>query len=105
MLRFSSPSPAKRSIFCHRRGIENLVCCLEAGGQNFFHQTPGRRPPHFSGLRVNTVALGWGDGTPNERAVSSFHDEVVVVVDRSLLRTRDLADLAADWSKVMSIWC
>ena len=36
-----------------------VICFLCTSGQMFFSQTPSRRPPHFTGRRVNTVSLGW----------------------------------------------
>ena len=35
-----------------------------------FFQTPGRRPPHITGLCVNSVTIGWV-GAPSERAPRS----------------------------------
>ena len=45
-----------------------VVCFLYTSGQMFFSQTPGRCPPHITGLCVNSVTLGWA-GAPNERAL------------------------------------
>ena len=43
----------------------------------FSSQTPGRRPPHITGRRVNTaVTLGWV-GAPNGRIPFRFYDAVV----------------------------
>ena len=53
----------------------------------FFSQTPGRRPPHITGLRVNSVTLGWV-GALNERALFRYHDPIAVFADRCLTRTR-----------------
>ena len=55
-----------------------------------FCETPGRRPPHITGRRVNTVTLEWV-GAPNERALFRFLDAVVGFVDRCLSRTQNLA--------------
>ena len=52
----------------------------------YFSQTPGRRPPHITGLRVNSVTLGWV-GAPNERAPFRFHDAIADFADRCLTRT------------------
>ena len=52
-----------------------------------FSQTPGRRLPHITGVRVNAVTLGW-IGAPNERARFRFYDAVVGFFDRCLTRTR-----------------
>ena len=84
----SLPKFEKMSDCCHRRGID-IVCrlFLFTSGQMFFSQTPGRRPPHITGLRVNSVTLGWV-GAPNERAPSRFHDTMAVFTDRCLTRTR-----------------
>ena len=41
------------------------------------YQTPGRRPPHFTGRLMDTVTLAWA-GAPNERAPFRFHVAVVV---------------------------
>ena len=54
-----------------------------------FCETPGRRPPHITGRRVNTVTLEWV-GAPNERALFRFLDAVVGFVDRCLSRTQNL---------------
>ena len=53
----------------------------------FFSQTPGRRPPYITGLRVNSVTLGWV-GAPNERAPLRVHDAIAVFSARCLTRTR-----------------
>ena len=45
-----------------------VVCFLYTSGQMFLSQTPGRCPPHITGLCVNSVTLGWA-GAPNERAL------------------------------------
>ena len=59
-----------------------VICFLYTGGQ-----TPGRRPPYTTGLRVNSVALGWV-GAPNERAPLRVHDADAVFSTRCLTRTR-----------------
>ena len=64
-----------------------VICFLYTSGQIFFSQTPGRRPPHITGLRVNSVTLGWV-GAPNERAPFRFHDAIAFFADRCLTRTR-----------------
>ena len=53
----------------------------------FFSQTPGRRPPYITGLRVNSVTLGWV-GAPNEHAPLRVHDAIAVFAARCLTRTR-----------------
>ena len=58
--------------------------------QMSLYQTPGRRPPPFTGRFVSTVTRGWV-GASNERAPFRFHDAVVGFVDRCLSRTRNLA--------------
>ena len=86
------PQPEKMSIFCHRRRIEislSPVFYIPAA-KCFFLKTPGRRPPHITGLRVNSVILRWV-GAPNERAPFRFHGAVVGFVARCLSRTRNLA--------------
>ena len=60
-----------------------VVCFLYTSGQVSFSETPGRRPPHIAGLRVNSVTLGWV-GAPNERALFRFNDEIVVFADRDV---------------------
>ena len=47
----------------------------------FFSQTPRRRSPHITGLRVNPLTLGCV-GAPNERALFGFHDAIAVFADR-----------------------
>ena len=95
----SSPKPPKRSIFCHRRGIENFCRLFSTHPwKMFLYQTPGRRPPFITGRVVNTVTRGWV-GAPNERAPFRIHDAVVGFVDRCLsglgispLRIKHLAE-------------
>ena len=58
----------------------------------FFSQTPGRRPPYITGLRVNSVTLRWVR-VPNERAPLRVHDAITVFAARCLTRTR-IADQA-----------
>ena len=53
----------------------------------FFSQTPGRRPPYITGLRVNSVTLG-RVGAPNEHAQLRVHDAIAVFAARYLTRTR-----------------
>ena len=64
-----------------------VICFLHTSGQMFFSQTPGRRPPYITGLRVNSVTLGWV-GAPNERAPLRVHDAIAVFSIRCLTRTR-----------------
>ena len=45
-----------------------------------FSQTLGRRPPHITGRRVNTVSLRWV-GSPKERASFRVHDVVIGFVE------------------------
>ena len=98
----SSPKPEKRSPFCIRRGIEIFfVCFLHTDGQNvFFYQTAGRRPPHLTGRRVDTVILGWVGG-PNERAPFRFMTKSLVLstdvcsgLAISPLRVKQFAELS-----------
>ena len=87
----SLPKPEKCLIFAVGDGsILFVICSLHTSGQMFFSQTPGRRPPCMTGLRVNSVTLGWV-GAPNERTPFRLHDAVVGFLDRCLSRTRDLA--------------
>ena len=72
----SSPKPEKRSIFCHRRRIENLCRLFSTQQRPNVYQTPGRRPPPIIGRFVNTVTRGWV-GAPNGRAPFRFHGAVV----------------------------
>ena len=53
------------------------------------YHTPGQRPPHITGHRVNTVTLGWV-GAPSERTPFRVRDAVVGFDDRCLSRTRNL---------------
>ena len=69
-----------------------VVYFLHASGQMFFCQTPGQRPPHITGRRVNTVTRGW-IGALDERAPFRIHDAAVGVVDRCLSRTRNFVAL------------
>ena len=64
-----------------------IACFLYSRGQMFFSQTPGRRPPHITGLRVNSVTLPWVRA-PNERAPFRVHDAIASFADRCLTRTR-----------------
>ena len=64
-----------------------VTCFLYPSGQMLFSQTPGRRPPYITGLRVNSVTLGWV-GPPNERAPLRVHDAIAVFAARCLTRTR-----------------
>ena len=67
----------KKTIFCHRRGIDNFFrLFLHTRGQIFLYQTPGPRPLRITGRVVNTVSRGWV-GAPNERAPFRIHDAVV----------------------------
>ena len=52
-----------------------------------FSQTPGRRPPYITGLRVKSVTLGWV-GAPDEHAPLRVHDAIAVFAARCLTRTR-----------------
>ena len=72
------PNLKKRSIFCHRRGIETF--CGLFSTQQRLCQTPGRRPPRITGRFVTTVTRGWV-GAPNERSPFRFHGAVVGFVD------------------------
>ena len=54
--------------------------------KGFVFQTSGRRPPHITGLCVNSVTLEWV-GAPNERAPFRFHDAIADFADRCLTRT------------------
>ena len=81
------PKLEKRSIFCHRSGIENYCPQLST------HQRPNvivsnawQAPVTYHRRVVNTATRGWV-GAPNERAPFRFHDAVVGFVDRCLSRT------------------
>ena len=52
-----------------------------------FPQTTGRRLPHITGLRVNSVTLGWV-GAPNERALFKVNGAIDFFADRCRTRTR-----------------
>ena len=54
-----------------------------------FYQTPGERQPLITGRRVITVTSGCV-GAPKARAPFRFHDAVVGLVHRCLLRTQNL---------------
>ena len=56
----------------------------------FVFQTRGRRPPHITGRRVKIVTRV---GAPNERVPLRFHDAIVLLVDRCLPGTWNLAAL------------
>ena len=87
----SFPKPEKRSILCHRRGIDIFVACfLHSSAQMCFYPTPGRRPPLITGRFVNPATIGWVEA-PNESAPFRFQGAVVRFVDRCLSRTRNLA--------------
>ena len=82
------PNFKKCQIFAIGAGSRFLVVCfLYTSGQMFFSQTPGRCPPHITGLRVNSVTLGWA-GAPNEHALCRFHDAIAVFADRCITRNR-----------------
>ena len=53
----------------------------------FFSQMPGRRPPCITGLRVNSLVLGWV-GAPNERVPLRVHDAIAVFAARCPARAR-----------------
>ena len=57
-----------------------VVCFLYTRGQMVFPQTTGRRLPHITGLRVNSVTLGW-DGAPNERALLKVNESLFLPID------------------------
>ena len=84
---------AKMPNFCHRTTSErdrDVLSCVftHQRGHSFFNsQTPGRRPPHIIGRRVNTVSLGWV-GAPNKRAPFRLHDAVIGFVDQCMTRSR-----------------
>ena len=90
-LKRSSPKPAKRPIFCHRRGIEifsrlfstqqrpKCVCIRRLAGARL-----------LTGSFENSVTRGWVEA-PNGRAPFSFHGAVVGFVDRCRSRTQNLA--------------
>ena len=54
------------------------VFYIHASGQMFVYQTPGRRPPHITGVRVNSVTLGWV-GATYERATFRFITQSLVL--------------------------
>ena len=84
----SLPKPEKCLFFAIGDGSRFFVICfLRTSGQLFFSQTPGRRPPYITGVRVNSVTLGWV-GAPNERAPLRVHDAIAVFAARCLTRTR-----------------
>ena len=77
------PNLKKCLIFAIAGESRNFVICfLYKSGQ-----TPGRRPPHITGLRVNSVTLPWVRA-PNERAPFRVHDAIASFADRCLTRTR-----------------
>ena len=81
------PNPPKCLFFAIGDGSRFFVICfLRTSGQLFFSQTPGRRPPYITGLRVNSVTLGWF-GAPNERAPLRAHDSTAVFAVRCLTST------------------
>ena len=46
-----------------------VVCFVYNTGQTFFCQTPGRHPPHITGLRV--ISVTWGGSMPPASATRS----------------------------------
>ena len=64
-----------------------VICYLHTSGQMFFSQTPGRRPPYITGLRVNSVTLR-SVGATNERAPWIVHAAIAVFAVRCLTRTQ-----------------
>ena len=66
-----------------------VICYLKNSGQMFSFQTPGRRPPYITGLRVNFVTLR-SVGAPNERAPLIVHAAIAVFAVRCL--TTQIAD-------------
>ena len=83
----SLPKPDKLLFLAIGDGSRFFVICfLYTSGQMFFSQTPGRRPPYITGLRVNSPTLGW-IGAPNELAPLRVHDAIAVFVARCLTRT------------------
>ena len=83
---FIYPNLKKCLFFAFGEGSRFFVVCfLYTSGQMFFSQTPSRRLPHITGLRVNSLTLGW-DGAPNERALFRFHYAIAVFAERCLAR-------------------
>ena len=53
------PNLRKGLFFAVGEGsIMFAVCFLHNSGRMFLYQTPGRRPPHITGRRVNALTLG-----------------------------------------------
>ena len=75
------PSEMNRDFF------SSVFYQVYTSSQMFFAQTPGRRPPCITGLRVNSVTLGWV-GAPNECAPLRVHDAIAVFAALCLTRTR-----------------
>ena len=75
----------KNLHFCHQRDREFLSSVYRTRAAKCFSQTLGRRPPHITGRRVNTVSLGWV-GATNERAPFRVHDAVIGFDDQYLTR-------------------
>ena len=74
-------SSIEKRIFCHQTSIgEGSIPFVStpAAKAFFFSQTPGRRPLHITGLRVNSVPLGLV-GAPNERVPFRFHDPIAPI--------------------------
>ena len=85
------PNMKKGLFFAIEEGSRTFVACfLHCSAQMCLYQTPGRRPPPITDRFVNTVTGGWARAA-NERTPFRFHGAVVVVVDRCLSRTRNLA--------------
>ena len=84
----SLPKPEKMPIFLPWERDRDFLRLFSIHQRpKFFSQTPGRRPPHITGLRVNSVTLGWV-GAPDERPPFRFHDVIAILADRCLTRTR-----------------
>ena len=85
------PNLKKGLFFAIGEGSRFVVACfLHRSAPMCLYQTPGRRLPPITGRFVNTVTRGWV-GASDERTPFRFHGAVVVVVDRCLSRTRNLA--------------
>ena len=81
----SSPKPEKCLFFAIGDVSRFFVIYLFSLHQRskVFSQTPGGRPSYITGLRVNSVTLGWV-GAPNERAPLRVHDAMAVFAARCL---------------------
>ena len=81
-----------------------VACFLHSSAQTCLYQKPGRRPPPTTRRFVNTVTREWV-GAPNGRAPFRFHGAVVVIADRCMFRTQNLAALNKHLARIATSFC